>query len=402
MQNRKIKKGDCHYFLVFVGMVLFLPSFSNTVQISQDNEVAAPDYWKAPLGPTQSRSLPRSVPSLLSKSCKGCHSAIFSEWSGSRHASAWTDTIFQSALALTGNPPVCLNCHTPLENQQATVSAGPEGGDSTKSVDERLTKYDVELQKEGVNCSACHIRNGKIHGPYTDSRAAHPMEGSALIKSAEFCFPCHSIPAPAGSGLARPLLDTPVEWKSSGYAQEGKTCQSCHMPREERIVGLGGPSRISFAHTWQPGRDLESLKSAISACMNCEGPGPDGTVHVFVSITNSGAGHNFPTSPYAFLEVIFSASDSEGKEIARKTETLARVLKREGLSIKGELSDTTLKPKETRTLVFEFALAAKADVTVRSELRYHYVDGDTFAMLKIPREVASRPWVTLLNLSQKL
>ena len=68
--------------------------------------------------PVAHQQLPEGVASLSAQSCNGCHYEIHDTWAQSGHRSARTGEPFATALAATGNSPLCTSCHTPLLNQQ--------------------------------------------------------------------------------------------------------------------------------------------------------------------------------------------------------------------------------------------------------------------------------------------
>ena len=73
--------------------------------------------------------------------CGNCHTEIYAEWKGHKHAGAWTDEIYQAAIAAKTRPEICHNCHIP------------------NSVLDRLGSRPRVRDKhldEGVTCVACH------------------------------------------------------------------------------------------------------------------------------------------------------------------------------------------------------------------------------------------------------
>ena len=67
---------------------------------------------------------PAGLQSLSAAACGRCHSAIYDEWSESMHAQAWTDPYYQIDFAFDGSQQVCLNRHTPLQDQQTNLVLG--------------------------------------------------------------------------------------------------------------------------------------------------------------------------------------------------------------------------------------------------------------------------------------
>ncbi len=75
------------------------------------------------------QKIPEGLTSLKAESCGECHREIYDEWKTSIHAHAYEDPFFQAYWKKDKNVWVCLNCHTPLENQQPTlIKRFREGG----------------------------------------------------------------------------------------------------------------------------------------------------------------------------------------------------------------------------------------------------------------------------------
>src|SRR5687767_1521746 len=67
------------------------------------------------------KKIPDRLTSLLAESCGKCHRKIYVEWKKSIHSHAYQDPFFQAYWKKDNQVWVCLNCHTPLENQQPTL-----------------------------------------------------------------------------------------------------------------------------------------------------------------------------------------------------------------------------------------------------------------------------------------
>lgn len=113
--------------------------------------------------------------------CRECHQEEFQAWSGTIHAQASFDPIFQTYLQQVAEPGECLSCHT-------------TGYDSNTG----------QFVLAGVTCEACH-------GPY---RPQHPEESMKIASSEAMCGTCHT--------------GTLAEWQSSQHGQVGVTCIDCH------------------------------------------------------------------------------------------------------------------------------------------------------------------------------
>ena len=64
------------------------------------------------------QKVPEGIPSLKAEDCGKCHREIYEEWKTSYHAKAYEDPFFRAYWKKDGEIWICLNCHTPLENQQ--------------------------------------------------------------------------------------------------------------------------------------------------------------------------------------------------------------------------------------------------------------------------------------------
>jgi predicted CXXCH cytochrome family protein len=113
--------------------------------------------------------------------CRECHAAEFQSWSGTSHADASFDPIFQVYLQRAAQPGECFTCHTTGYNQVTG-----------------------QFVLAGVTCEACH-------GPY---REGHTAESMMIASPEELCGACHA--------------STLAEWASSRHGKAGVTCTACH------------------------------------------------------------------------------------------------------------------------------------------------------------------------------
>jgi len=113
--------------------------------------------------------------------CRECHAEQFQAWSGTTHADASFDPIFQVYMERVGEPGECLSCHTTGYNS-----------------------FTGQFVLAGVTCEACH-------GPY---RPGHPEESMQVAASEDLCGTCHT--------------RTHSEWASSNHSQVGVSCADCH------------------------------------------------------------------------------------------------------------------------------------------------------------------------------
>ncbi len=115
MFRKRTKKWPI--FLVFlllipVGVYYFYSEIRPTVIFGlRADYAAAIPFQKTPVG----------LESLSAEECGSCHREIYAEWKTSIHAHAYKDPFFQAYWKRDDNIWICLNCHTPLENQQPTL-----------------------------------------------------------------------------------------------------------------------------------------------------------------------------------------------------------------------------------------------------------------------------------------
>ena len=151
--------------LVGIGVYIFYTEVRPVVIFGlRDDYAHAIPYQQVPVG----------LQSLKAEECGRCHEEIYQEWKSSIHAQAFHDPFFQAYWKKDKNIWVCLNCHTPLENQQPTLVKDIPRGRVEKAFEIPNYRFDAEYQQEGVTCAACHVRDGMILGPYDDSVAPHP------------------------------------------------------------------------------------------------------------------------------------------------------------------------------------------------------------------------------------
>jgi hypothetical protein len=357
-------------------------------------------WWENPL-PYQ--ATPQGLDSLSARKCGICHQEIYREWQASAHAHALSDLQFQAEMKKS--PEVgwlCLNCHTPLENQIERIAISVRNGSTHQPVFRTNARFDRELHEDAVTCAVCHVRDGVILGPYADSKAPHPVRQDRRLLTADVCTMCHQATAAYTDTLVC-TFDTGAEWKSGPYAARGKACSSCHMPVVERAVALGGPQRTSRRHLffgskipkeihlseseraeyalYRPGLSVTIVSAKRSA----------GKTVVSLKLKNARAGHLLPTGdPERFIRVdialVAAGKAAAGKAAAGKTletQSLRIGQQWEWWPNAKKLGDNRLKPLEERVETVQFQTSQPATLRVsvtncrlsQQNARYHNLVG---------------------------
>lgn len=316
--------------------------------------------------PIHVAEIPKPLKSLSAKECAQCHRRIYDEWATSMHAKAWTDPYFQVDFRFDGSQQICKNCHIPLENQQEHLVLGFRDSEKWKPILKPNPHFDPDLQNEGINCTVCHVKDGKILGPRGGTSAPHPvvkMENPNLA-----CVRCHVVEGNRWDTFYRiPPCGTVAEIESAGG--DPLSCVECHMPRHESSDEWDSSHR---RHLWRGGHDPETVKSALEAFLKeVESPSPK-KLRYSLTLSNKGAAHYLPTgTPDRHLTVDLRLLDAQDNVLKQKTRKLKRTIMWRPFIV--DLRDTRLPKGERRTYDFTFTRhpAAKA---VEAVVRYHLLD----------------------------
>ena len=327
---------------------------------SLDSYVA--DYWIRPIpeqGPAPA-DWPELEASLRPEACGTCHTQKLADWSTTIHAGAYSAGLSGQLVNWEQSSPGtvrgCLVCHAPLAEQSAWT-AGSDGSLSPNPT------FDRDLRDRGITCAACHLRGRQRYGPLLRDGSAGtspedaPHDGvtrTEFFSDSRFCAGCHQFEAPAPAGNS--IQNTYQEWRDSRWAEEGVSCQDCHMPDRR--------------HLWRGIHDPEMVRSALSIEW-LEGP------TVGLRLRNSGAGHHFPTyvTPEVVVEITQLQADGRAVESRPMSWLVARkVENRNGVWV--ELSDTRIGVDETVSFEVEVlpgAEFARATISVRPDAVYSSV-----------------------------
>jgi hypothetical protein len=275
--------------------------------------------------------------------CGSCHAQQFKDWSQSLHHKAMGPSVLGQLLDMELDAPLlsitCQRCHAPLAEQVPYLEKGKKNPD-----------FEEGFREQGLVCAACHVRNHTHFGP----PPRHPMaengpHGGFIVKteyeSPAFCASCHDF-APGGGVHGKLVQETAEEWRRTPFAEEGKTCQSCHMPDRR--------------HLWKGIHDPDMVRSAVSIQAQCDPPAKAGdSLQAKLEVTNVGAGHRFPTYTEPQVTLILEQLDKAGKPLPgpRVEGAIARKVTEE---MDRELFDTRLLPGETFSLSYPRTLDAKA------------------------------------------
>lgn len=310
---------------------------------------------------------PRGIASVSAKECGRCHREIYREWAGSMHARAWTEPYFQVDFKYDGSLQICLNCHTPLVNQQQDLVLGFRDRDKFDPILAPNPAYDASLRDEGVTCAVCHIRNGRIVGPFPTDRAPHPVEHDPeMSKGIKPCLKCHVVSGKRWDTFyAIPPCGTVAEIDAGGQAMD---CVDCHMPAVVRPAAEGMSARKGRRHLFQGGHHPERVKESLRVEHRLEKD------ELVVTLTNVGAAHYLPTgTPDRHLTLELKLLGPGGEALKEKVHTMKRYILWRPFIV--DLRDTRLPYSQPRE--FRFPLVkrgADAPAAIDVTVRYHLLD----------------------------
>lgn len=286
-----------------------------------------------------SHGLAPVVPGAVAEGdCAECHEAIVAEWQESRHASAWTNGIFQREFK---RDPLdwCVRCHAPLAPGNAA------------SVD--------AVSAQGITCAVCHVREGRIVSRSKRAKSPHDTIALPDFGDASFCSGCHEFSFPVvdedrqvRAYTEHPMQTTFSEFRAGSRADTPGECLGCH-------------GNTPAGHRMSGGHDLAAVQHAISLAACRLGD------NVELRVANVGAGHKLPTGDVhrtfrlrawrstapaslweAFIGRAFQPTEGQGKRIRL---------------------ETSLVPEESRAYSIDpRALLGQPGEPVNVELRYIY------------------------------
>lgn len=279
--------------------------------------------------------------SLAPEACGQCHVAQYRDWRGSLHSRAvGPGLLWQFRLMDQQAASGCMRCHAPLAEQKALMAL-EQGWPGTPS-SPPPSYVPANLHRQGLVCAACHVRAHQRFGPpartSTVDRLPHDgFSANSAFEDSRFCAVCHQFPE-SGSRLNGKLIEnTHEEWRNSPPGRAGQTCQSCHMPDRR--------------HLWRGIHDPEMTARALTVSLDLTVLSSE-RMRAETKITNTGAGHYFPT--YVVPEIVLTLKliDPSGRpknEIARTV-----IARRANIDLTQEQFDHRIGSGETRILGGEF------------------------------------------------
>jgi len=317
-------------------------------------------HWAKPIPPqgTAPAGFSPIEASLAPESCGACHVQQFKDWRSSLHSrTIGPGILWQFHVMDQADANDCMNCHAPLAEQKALMAR--EFGWSNAPQSPPPAYVPPNLHRQGLVCAGCHVRAHVHYGPVPPKERTSPgsdrlphggFQVSAAFEDSRFCAVCHQF-VPGGPSLNGKLLEnTYEEWKTTRYAREGQSCQSCHMPNRR--------------HLWRGIHDPEMVRRALNVDLKIVRQSR-AKFEALVVITNIGAGHDFPTYlvPEVDAELYLTGANGAGRQLLAR-----RVIGRlTDTALEHELADTRIPAGKSLAFAAGFAPPRARDASV--ELR---------------------------------
>lgn len=184
--------------------------------------------------------------------CASCHRQEYLEWAPSLHGIADRDAVYEKTVEANEDLErhgqekgrFCEGCHAPNEviagrvTPLAAVAPGPASADGVSCLachaaihaDPKAGNGALTLRVAGLSGDAPDVALLAAPRDHAD-RWASP-ETKALIGTSELCAACHTEIYDRSMSRAdtpQDVQSTYAEWQASWYADQGVTCQDCHM-----------------------------------------------------------------------------------------------------------------------------------------------------------------------------
>jgi hypothetical protein len=288
----------------FAALLLSASSFAAHAaeeRVASATETFFDKHWPSTIHPQgePDDALPDVEKSLAPESCRICHLQQYQDWQTSMHSRSMSPGIVGQLVEMVTDDPatarLCWSCHAPLAEQQDLTYSTADGWQDNP-------EFDSQLQKHGMMCASCHVRNRQYYGPprrsspNTTGRIEELLPHGSFVAEvgftkSEFCRGCHQFARDDYALNGKLLENTYAEWAASEYADNGTQCQDCHMPDRR--------------HLWRGIHDADMVRSGITISVSPvpENHLPGQLVDATISIENSGVGHKFPTyiTPKVFV-----------------------------------------------------------------------------------------------------
>lgn len=345
-------------FIIILILSLVVAALSFLNLLNSDPVTEFSNKWEVAVPQQQ---IPDGLSSLSSKECGSCHESHYDEWQGSTHAMAWKDPQFQAEMAKESSPYMCINCHIPLQNQQEYVVTDLINNDVYRPVMHKNPLFDQELQQEGINCAACHVRDGAVIGTTVSNTAPHKSVQNKEFLSEQLCISCHNVVAEITAELVC-TFETGDEWSAGPYA-ETKNCISCHMPETKRPITKDSVAKSGTMHYFMGSgiakHDTLNVERLDGLVFNLDGVLPEyssnAPINLSVVVTNKLAGHNVPTGdPERFILTTLAIYEISSNNLV-KQDTFRIGEEWIWYPEAKKLSDNNLLPDESR----EYSINAK-------------------------------------------
>lgn len=330
------RKSVIGYLLLAVVVIFFIWRFTRHFNI-----FAVSPHFELPIS---TDIIPKELTSLSAKECAKCHADFYEEWKTTIHSQAWVDPYFQVDWKFDRSGQICKNCHIPLDKQQEDIVLGFNDADKWDPILKPNPDFDPDLQHEGVTCAACHLKEGKIRGPFGLTNTPHQVE--KFENPNVICMRCHLVDNDSWDTFyTLPPCGTVMEIRSTMKHQQqvagergvsGEVvvpdenslgCVECHMPVVERPLVAGGEVRTTRRHLWRGGHDADMVKGALETSFS-EDPDSTSIKRKFnVTLTNVGTAHYLPTGiPDRQLSIEFRVLDSSGNVLHKDEEIIKRTM----------------------------------------------------------------------------
>lgn len=354
------------------------------------------DHWTTPI-PAQGKKPEGWSPletDLNPETCGICHPSQYADWKDSWHAKAMGPGVVGQLLDRDkpddGYAEICQACHAPLTEQhpfvQTTTVVTDDAGKKKKTITGEVNPdFDPELRSQGITCAACHVRDWQRHGPPKDDQDLEPVttgpHGGFVPKTeyqdSRFCYRCHDFRPGKRSLNDKLIQETYEEWRRTKYAEQDVHCQDCHMPEGRHLFkGIHDPEMVAQAFTANVQLQDQTQETDV--------------LNARFKITNTGAGHRFPTYVTPQVNLVIWQVDNQGEVIegTKKMDAIARKL---SPNISTEYFDTRLMPDESYIFDYqmkrhEAAVALQAAVEVWPDENY-----TTFYRLRIKNGASMHP-----------